>query len=496
MIQGEHIYLRPIGEEDTDRIVAWRNQERVRHNFIYQKPFTREGHEAWLRTKVASGEVVQFIICEKETDRPVGSVYFRDIDRENKKAEYGIFIGEEDAAGKGIGTETARQAVAYARDVLKLHKLMLRVFADNIGAVKSYEKAGFVREAYLKDEICQDGRYRDLLLMAVRFGEEGAVLDNKKLVSFVIPCYRSRDTIGGVVEEIGAAMEKLAQVYDYEVILVNDCSPDDTFSQIRKLCRQDERITGVNLAKNFGQHAALMAGFHQVKGDILVCLDDDGQTPADEVGKLLSALEEGADVAYARYEHKHHNAFRNFGSRVNDWMLCFMLHKPKNLFISSYFAARRFVLEEMLRYENAFPYVIGLVLRTTKNIVNVTVEHRDRKSGVSGYTFGKLLALWFNGFTAFSEKPLRIATLTGTGCAGLGFLYGLYTVIKKLVVPNVPVGFSALMSGIMFIGGMLMLMLGLIGEYIGRMYICMNSAPQFVIREIVGGTKDGEKGNA
>ena len=173
-----------------------------------------------------------------------------------------------------------------------------------------------------------------------------------------------------------------------------------------------------------------------------------------------------------------------------------MLHKPKNLFISSYFAARRFVLEEMLRYENAFPYVIGLVLRTTKNIVNVTVEHRDRKSGVSGYTFGKLLALWFNGFTAFSEKPLRIATLTGTGCAGLGFLYGLYTVIKKLVVPNVPVGFSALMSGIMFIGGMLMLMLGLIGEYIGRMYICMNSAPQFVIREIVGGTKDGENGNA
>ena len=493
MIQGEHIYLRPIGEEDTDRIVAWRNQERVRHNFIYQKPFTREGHEAWLRTKVASGEVVQFIICEKETDRPVGSVYFRDIDRENKKAEYGIFIGEEDAAGKGIGTETARLAVAYARDVLKLHKLMLRVFADNIGAVKSYEKAGFVREAYLKDEICQDGRYRDLLLMAVRFGEEGAVLDNKKLVSFVIPCYRSRDTIRGVVEEIGAAMEKLAQVYDYEVILVNDCSPDDTFSQIRKLCRQDERITGVNLAKNFGQHAALMAGFHQVKGDILVCLDDDGQTPADEVGKLLSALEEGADVAYARYEHKHHNAFRNFGSRVNDWMLCFMLHKPKNLFISSYFAARRFVLEEMLRYENAFPYVIGLVLRTTKNIVNVTVEHRDRKSGVSGYTFGKLLALWFNGFTAFSEKPLRIATLTGTGCAGLGFLYGLYTVIKKLVVPNVPVGFSALMSGIMFIGGMLMLMLGLIGEYIGRMYICMNSAPQFVIREIVGGTESGEK---
>ena len=255
------------------------------------------------------------------------------------------------------------------------------------------------------------------------------------------------------------------------------------FLLIRELCGKDKRIKGINLARNFGQHAALMAGFHQVKGDILVCLDDDGQTPANEVGKLLAALENGADVAYAKYEHKHHSAFRNFGSRVNDWMLCFMLNKPKDLFISSYFAARRFVLEEMLKYENAFPYVIGLVLRATRNIVNVTVEHRDRMVGESGYTFGKLLALWFNGFTAFSEKPLRIATM-----------YGIYTIIKKLVLPGVPIGFSALMASIMFIGGMLMLMLGLIGEYVGRMYICLNHAPQFVVREIVGGEEE-EAGN-
>ena len=314
----------------------------------------------------------------------------------------------------------------------------------------------------------------------------------KQLVSFVIPCYRSAETIGGVVEEIDAAMASMER-YEYEVILVNDCSPDDTFGKIRELCQKDKRITGVNLARNFGQHAALMAGFHQVKGDILVCLDDDGQTPANEVGKLLSALEDGADVAYAKYDHKHHSAFRNFGSRVNDRMLCFMLGKPKDLFISSYFAARRFVLDEMLRYENAFPYVIGLVLRATRNVVNVTVHHRDRQSGTSGYTFGKLLALWFNGFTAFSEKPLRIATLVGVFCAMAGFLYGIYTVIKKLVLPGVPIGFSALMSSIMFIGGMLMLMLGLIGEYVGRMYICINNAPQFVIREVVGGDEDEKR---
>lgn len=314
----------------------------------------------------------------------------------------------------------------------------------------------------------------------------------RKLVSIVIPCYRSAEMIGGVVADINREMEKLQEKYRWEIILVNDCSPDNTFDVIRELCREYTNICGINLARNFGQHAALMAGFHQVKGDILVCMDDDGQTPAFAIKDLLQGLEEGSDVVYAKYEHKHHNAFRNFGSRVNDLMLKFMLGKPADLYVSSFFAARRFIVDEMLRYQNAYPYVIGLVLRATRNIKNVTVEHQDRKAGESGYTLSKLLGLWFNGFTAFSEKPLRVATMIGTGCAFLGFLYGLYTIIKKLVNPMVPIGFSSLMSALMFIGGMLMLMVGLVGEYIGRMYICMNNAPQFVVREIVG-EEEGEK---
>ena len=166
------VYFRPITLEDTDRIIGWRNSDRVRRNFIDQRPFTRQGHLNWLETRVAAGEVVQFILCEKETDRPVGSVYIRDIDRKNEKGEYGIFIGEADAAGKGYGTLAAKGAVAFARDVLKLHKLSLRVFADNTAAVRSYEKAGFRREALLKDEIRkEDGSRRDLILMAVLFPE-------------------------------------------------------------------------------------------------------------------------------------------------------------------------------------------------------------------------------------------------------------------------------------------------------------------------------------
>ncbi len=305
-----------------------------------------------------------------------------------------------------------------------------------------------------------------------------------KKVSFVIPCYRSALTIGNVVKEIQDTMNGMSK-YTYEIILVNDCSPDDTFEVIRKLCEENNNICGVNLAKNFGQHAALMAGFHQVTGDIFVCLDDDGQTPANEVSKLLAEIEAGQDVVYASYEHKKHSSFRNFGSWVNEKMLQFLLGKPKELFVSSYFAARRFIVDEMLRYENAYPYVIGLVLRTTKRITNVPVSHREREIGTSGYTIGKLLALWFNGFTAFSTKPLRIATASGTVFAGIGFLYALYTIIKKFVNPAVPLGFSSMMSAVLIIGGLILIMLGLIGEYIGRMYICMNSAPQFVVRDFI-----------
>ncbi len=303
-----------------------------------------------------------------------------------------------------------------------------------------------------------------------------------KKVSFVIPCYRSQETLVSVVSEIGSTMKEMDQ-YEYEIILVNDCSPDNTLAVIRRLCEADARIKGISFAKNFGQHAALMAGLRCTCGDYVVCLDDDGQTPANEADKLLSKLEEGYDAVYASYGQKQHSGFRNLGSKVNELMTRVMLEKPKDLYISSYFAVRRFVVEDMIRYENSYPYVIGLVLRTTKNITNVPVKHREREVGTSGYTLKKLLNLWFNGFTAFSVKPLRIATMLGAGCATIGFLYGLYTIIKKAVNPAVPLGFSSLMAAVVFFGGMIMIILGLVGEYVGRIYISMNNSPQYVIRE-------------
>lgn len=303
-------------------------------------------------------------------------------------------------------------------------------------------------------------------------------------ISYVIPCYCSAKMIKNVVKEISDTMKGL-HCYDYEIILVNDSSPDNTFDVIRELSLENKNVIGVNLSKNFGQHAALMAGFHQVSGDIIVCLDDDGQTPANEVGKLLACIEKGSDVVYASYKHKQHSNFRNWGSKINGKMTEVMLGKPKDLSVTSYFAVRRYIVDEILRYEHCYPYVIGLVLRSTNNICNVTVTHREREVGNSGYTFGKLLSLWINGFTSFSVKPLRVATYLGLFSATCGFFYLIYTIVRYFMFHATPMGWSSLVTIVLMLGGVILVVLGMIGEYIGRLYMCANVAPQFVIREIV-----------
>lgn len=304
-------------------------------------------------------------------------------------------------------------------------------------------------------------------------------------ISFVIPCYLSEFTLETVVMEIQDAMNKLKK-YEYEIVLVNDCSPDNTFGVIKRICKLFPNTIGINLAKNVGQHAALMAGLNQSSGELIICLDDDGQTPANEVYKIIDKIEEGYDVVYAKYLNKKHSSFRNFGSFLNSKMTEYLLGKPKELYISSYFGVRRFVVNNMIQYQHSFPYVIGLVLRATENIANVEVLHRERVTGTSGYSLAKLIALWVNGFTAFSIKPLRIATFAGFLFAFLGFIYTICLVIHKLMSPTaILLGWSSTMSVIMIVGGIILIVLGIIGEYIGRIYICINRAPQFIVRDIV-----------
>lgn len=304
-------------------------------------------------------------------------------------------------------------------------------------------------------------------------------------ISFVIPCYGSENTIGTVVNELQNVMKENGR-YSYEIILVNDNSPDGVWTKIKELIHMYNNIKGISLARNFGQHAALMAGYRNCTGNIVVSLDDDGQTPANQVLLLIDKINEGYDVVYAKYAEIKQSPFRIWGSWVNEKMTEVLLGKPKGLKCTSYYAAKRFIIDEMLRYQNAYPYVGGLVLRSTKNITNVLVQHQERMEGKSGYSLKKLLGLWFNGFTSFSVKPLRIATFIGVICAMLGFVYGVIMVLRKLLGFTVVLGYSSLMTAVLFIGGMIMILLGVIGEYVGRIYISLNNAPQYVIRETVG----------
>ena len=304
-------------------------------------------------------------------------------------------------------------------------------------------------------------------------------------VSFVIPCYRSEHTVMQVVDEIVCTIKQRPDL-KYEIILVNDGSPDGVWDVIEERAKGDDHVVGVNLAKNFGQHCALMAGYRQSLGEIVISLDDDGQCPADEMFSLIDKMNEGYDVVYAAYPEYHQTLFRRMGSDFANAMGRYVLDVkediPKG---TSYYAMRRFVVDEMVRYDHPYPYLGGLVLRTTRNIGSVPVDHRTRMEGRSGYTLKSLISLWLNGFTAFSVKPLEIGAYIGFLFAACGFIFAIVTVIRKIMTPDLQAGWSSMMSAMMVIGGIIMLMLGLIGEYIGRIYICLNRSPQYVIKEVV-----------
>ena len=312
-----------------------------------------------------------------------------------------------------------------------------------------------------------------------------------KKLSFVIPCYKSQETIGSVINDIKEMINKETK-YDYEIILINDGSPDKVWDVIQEYANQDDHILGINLARNFGQHSAVLAGYNYCTGDYVISLDDDGQTPAGETVKLLCELEKGYDVVYAKYDEMHQSAFRRWGSNFARQMSDHIFD-VRGYYTGSFFVARKYVIDEIIRYKNCYPYLGGLVLRTTRNIGYVSVQHNDRLEGKSGYNLKKLVSLWFNGFTAFSVKPLEISTYIGFLIAFIGFVYTIVIVIRKLFVPEleaiIPYGWSSLTSIVLIIGGLILVNMGLMGEYIGRIYICINNSPQFVIKEICGNTK-------
>lgn len=303
----------------------------------------------------------------------------------------------------------------------------------------------------------------------------------RKMLSFVIPCYRSEHTVEDVINEIIQVVNQRASEYDYEIIAVNDCSPDNVYHTLTHIAEQNSKVKVIDLALNGGKHVALMAGFANVSGDIVVGVDDDGQCPIEQLWNLLEPLKNGYDMAMAQYPQKTQTLLKNMGSKLNDYMVRSLIGKPKGLVFTNFIARKRFVCDEIIRYKNPYPYLEGLTLHTTKNIASVPMKERERQQGKSGYTLKKSIALWMNGCTAFSVKPLRIATVFGIFFSIIGFAMGVIFIILQFINTNIE--HILVIAVMLFLGGIIMLLMGIMGEYIGRIYICINNSPQYVIRE-------------
>ncbi|MDO5111444.1 MAG: glycosyltransferase [Clostridia bacterium] len=308
------------------------------------------------------------------------------------------------------------------------------------------------------------------------------------LISVCIPCYRSEKTLPAVVEGIVREFA-LHPAYEYELILVNDGSPDDTFRVIRALCAQNAHIKGVDLSRNYGQNLALCAAYAQIQGDMAVFMDDDGQHPAAGIFMLLDKLQEGYDVAIAKFPHKKHSLFKRVTSWGHRTLAEWTGTCPKGISYSSFTAWSKVAIEAAKDYRSPFASIGAYLMHVTTRFVNVEMPHNDRLEGESGYTFKKLIALWLTSFTSFSIVPLRAASVMGAICAGIGFIWGFILVIRKLIHPEVAAGYTSMMTLLLLIGGIIMLILGLIGEYIGRIYMTISDMPQYTVREIVGGEK-------
>jgi undecaprenyl-phosphate 4-deoxy-4-formamido-L-arabinose transferase len=301
-------------------------------------------------------------------------------------------------------------------------------------------------------------------------------------LSIVIPVYNGAESVGALVN----ALANLKPEGGHEIVLVNDGSPDNSDEVCRKLAeRTDVPVTYVNLSRNYGEHNAVMAGLRHARGDYVITMDDDLQNPPSEVVRLYDHCRNGGwDVAYTYYAQKKHEPWRNLGSRFTNWVADQVLDKPKGVYLSSFRCMSAFVVESISRYEGPFPYVDGLIMQVTSRIDRIMVEHLARVSGHSNYTLRRLVRLWLNLFVNFSALPLHLSTFLGVFMGGLGAIWALVVAVEAMM-GDPPEGWASIMVTVLIVSGAQFIMLGMMGEYIGRLFISANRKPQFLVRDIV-----------
>ncbi len=313
-------------------------------------------------------------------------------------------------------------------------------------------------------------------------------------ITVSIPCYRSAKTLPTVVSQIRTTIA-MHLGYTYQIILVNDCSPDQTFEVIKQLCQEDENIVGINLSRNWGQATARMASIPYIKGDCTVFMDDDGQHPIEHMFDLIKKIEEGYDIVSADFSQKQTKFINRLTSSISSKLYLAMGKRPKGAISSAYFALNKMCTDSLKKYQSPFPSIFGYLYQIAGRITSVKLEHRKRLEGSSGYNFRKRFKVWLNGMVNFSIVPLQLSSLLGVIFSSIGFLTGVILVIRKLLNPNILMGYTSLITVVLVIGGLLMIMIGLMGEYIGRIYLTLSDQPQYEIRETLNTGENDSSGN-
>ena len=307
-------------------------------------------------------------------------------------------------------------------------------------------------------------------------------------LSIVIPVYNGAASIGELVE----ALSNLPIPGGHEVVLVNDGSRDDSLAVCRELVAKARiPVTLLNLSRNFGEHNAVMAGLHQARGDFIITMDDDLQNPPEEVTRLFLHARDGKyDVVYTYYAKREHARWRNIGSNFTNWCADWLLDKPKGLYLSSFRCISAFARDHVVAYAGPYPYVDGLLLQTTQNIGTLEVKHLPRAAGRTNYTLRRLVRLFLSMFLNFSVMPLRIAAITGFVMSGIGVVGLVAVLAEALLVGHTPSGWASLMAAFLLLSGVQLVILGLMGEYLGRLYLTANRKPQFIVREVERAASD------
>lgn len=303
-----------------------------------------------------------------------------------------------------------------------------------------------------------------------------------KEISVVIPVYKSEKCIPELTKQISDALKD----FDWELILVNDCSPDNSWTEIKKVAAENNNITGINLRKNGGQDLAILAGLNHAKGKWIVIMDDDLQHSPYDIPKLYTQAQKGFDVVYADFKQKKQKLWKNLGSWLNGKVSEITLGKPKGIYLSPFKIISSSVVKEMCKLNNLFPYIDGLIFQVTKNITQINIEHHKREYGKSNFTLVKSMQVFFRMMFGFSTFPLNFATYIGFFSSTMGFVLAIYFLAKFLLGLEPLTGWTSLIMVILILGGLILLALGIIGKYIGQMYLTINNSPKYIVKETVG----------